>query len=400
VPQTRTYERTHPWIRFDVRLRDAPPALWLLLGEAQSKCEHVAGVPLRPETAERLYRVFLAKGVAATTAIEGNTLSADDVLRRIEGNLELPPSKEYLGRSVDNILKACNGLMREIVDGSVPPVSVERIRQFNRMVLDGLALPPEIAPGELRHHSVEVANYRGAPHEDCAYLLERLCDWLESPALQPRDAGHAIVHAIVRAVLAHLYLAWIHPFGDGNGRTARLVELQILVRAGVPAAAAHLLSNHYNATRAEYCRQLDRASASGGEIVPFLQYAVTGFVDGLRDQLAVIREQQWTAAWRDWVDERLPDRASPTDVRRRNLVLALSARREPVPLRQLPELDARVAAAYARKTARTLARDRNALLDLGLIREEPGGYVANREIILAFLPPRMARPPATSPESL
>jgi hypothetical protein len=32
-------------------------AIWLLLGEARSKCEHITGVPLRPETAEQLYRL-------------------------------------------------------------------------------------------------------------------------------------------------------------------------------------------------------------------------------------------------------------------------------------------------------------------------------------------------------
>jgi hypothetical protein len=76
------------------------------------------------------------------------------------------------------------------------------------------------------------------------------------------------VYAILKAMVAHLYLAWTHPFGDGNGRTARLIEFHILLSAGVPSPAAHLFSNHYNQTRAEYYRQLDRASKSGGH--PFL----------------------------------------------------------------------------------------------------------------------------------
>jgi Fic family protein len=89
------------------------------------------------------------------------------------------------------------------------------------------------------------------------------------------------VYAILKAVVAHLYLAWIHPFGDGNGRTARLVEFQILLSSGVPSPAAHLLSNHYNQTRSEYYRQLDRASKSGGELAPFIEYGARGFVAGL-----------------------------------------------------------------------------------------------------------------------
>ncbi len=38
------------------------------------------------------------------------------------------------------------------------------------------------------------------------------------------DRNNRVAAAILRAVLAHLYIAWIHPFGDGNGRTARLAK--------------------------------------------------------------------------------------------------------------------------------------------------------------------------------
>src|SRR5262245_57687191 len=102
----RTYERTHSWLRFHVDLDRAPHNLWLLLGEAASKCEHVAGVPLKPAIHEHFNEMYLAKGVLSTTAIEGNTLSEKDVLAHIQGTLKLPPSKEYLGLEVENIIQA------------------------------------------------------------------------------------------------------------------------------------------------------------------------------------------------------------------------------------------------------------------------------------------------------
>ena len=98
----RLHETTHPWLRFMVRLdaATAPPDLWMLLGEAASKCDHIAGVPLKPETADRLHKLYLAKGVRATTAIEGNSLSEEEVIGRLDGSLHLPPSKEYLGKEI------------------------------------------------------------------------------------------------------------------------------------------------------------------------------------------------------------------------------------------------------------------------------------------------------------
>ena len=75
----RTHEETHPWINFTLDARSLNHTTWLLLGEAVSKMEHVAGVPLGPDAADRLHSVYLAKGVLATTAIEGNTLTEEEV---------------------------------------------------------------------------------------------------------------------------------------------------------------------------------------------------------------------------------------------------------------------------------------------------------------------------------
>jgi Fic family protein len=187
-------------------------------------------------------------------------------------------------------------------------------------------------------------------------------------------------------VLAHLYLAWIHPFGDGNGRTARLVEFQILISSGVPAPAAHLLSNHYNQTRTEYYRQLDLASRSGGAVLPFINYAIRGLVDGLRAQLSVIRDQQWKVAWQNYVHDCFRNTSGPNHDRRKHLVLDLSDREEAVPFAKLSEVSTRLATAYAGRTRRTLARDVNALLKMKLLKKEVAGISACKEVILAFLP--------------
>src|SRR5437773_8034922 len=108
------YQRTHPWITFQVDLRGAGSDLWLLLGEAASKCEHLARVPLRPATAELLHRIYLAKGAAATTAIEGNTLSEAEVLEAVDGTLRVPTSKAYLKQEVDNVIAAFNGIGQQV----------------------------------------------------------------------------------------------------------------------------------------------------------------------------------------------------------------------------------------------------------------------------------------------
>lgn len=387
----QTYTETHPWLSFKLDLRNAPYTLWLMLGECQSKCEHVSSVPLRPSTADRLYRIYLAKGVLATTAIEGNTLSEDEVLRHLEGNLKLPPSREYLSREIDNVVKGCNDTLALVAKGEIPPLTPDSIKHLNKTVLDGLDLDDGCIPGELRSHSVVVGKYRGAPVRDCELLLQKLCEWLRDGFVPPKDQGQdlTIAFAILKAVMAHLYIAWIHPFGDGNGRTARLLEFQILIGAGVPAASAHLLSNHYNATRTEYYRQLARASGSGGDVVPFVVYAVQGFLDGLRQQVDEIWTQQWDIAWQNYIHEHFAGKSSKTAVRQRRLVLDLAGQSSPVPKAKIPEISTRLAQAYAKCTDKTLARDLNALVQSGLVIKTHEGYRARKELILAFRTPRV-----------
>ena len=96
----RTFKKTHNWISFKLDLRKASHKLWIQLGEAKSKCQHISGVPLMPVVAKELYKVFLAKGALATVAIEGNTLTEEEVKKHIDGELKLPPSKEYLKNTI------------------------------------------------------------------------------------------------------------------------------------------------------------------------------------------------------------------------------------------------------------------------------------------------------------
>ncbi len=267
----------------------------------------------------------------------------------------------------------------------------ELVRTFNEQVLSGLPLPTNVIPGAIRTYPVGVGSYPGAPAEDCEYLLARLCEFLNHERSQASELDETSV-SVLLAVMAHLYIAWIHPFGDGNGRTARLVEFMLLLHGGVPAPAAHLLSNHYSTTRQRYYEELDRASRSGGDVLPFLQYAIQGLRDGLRSQLGEIRSLQLRLVWRDFVTQKLEaqraGQSAEVRARRRELVLALSEQAEPVPVGQIGQLSVAMATAFSPKTRKTLARDLNYLARLGLIELSGGKARVRMEQVTAFLPPR------------
>lgn len=374
------YTETHPWITFTLDLSVAPVKLWTLLGDASSKCEVISGIPLMPETASRLNLVSLERGARATTAIEGNTLSQEDVSKVARGELHLPPSKAYLGTEVKNIIDVFNEMINA---DQTPSLSVDRVKYLNGRILKDLELEDDTVPGEIRAHEVVVARYKGAPASDCEYLLSRLFEWLDT--ITNIEVGHATFSpAILKAIVAHLYLLWIHPFGDGNGRVARLVEYQILLTAGVPNPATHLLSNHYNETRSEYYRKLDGASRDPSGVIAFLVYALQGFVDGLKEQIDTIKDQIRDSMWENYVYMEFRDRNGHAATRRRHLVLDLSECDEPVRRRDIRLLTPRLAEAYSGKTDKTITRDLNTLSQMNLIIRTRQGIVARKGIMQAF----------------
>lgn len=202
----------------------------------------------------------------------------------------------------------------------------------------------------------------------------------------------AIIYGVLKAIISHLYIAWIHPFGDGNGRTARLLEFQILLASGMPTPAAHLLSNYYNETRQEYYRQLEKTSRTGGNIIPFIEYAITGLLEGLKKQLDLITRYVFDVSWENYIHDQFKNKNKVSDNRRRHLALDISREylsNKRITSSSIRSISPRLAEDYAGKTARTILRDLEFLAVMGLILIGDNGAISpNDSIMLSFLPRR------------
>ncbi|MDR1966954.1 MAG: Fic family protein [Synergistaceae bacterium] len=389
MSDAKKYLTSHPWIKFQLDLsQDIPFRLWILLGAAESKCRHLAGIPLRPEKQNELNKVSLRKGAQATTAIEGNSLSEEEIGKIMDNKDErLPLSKEYQRIEVLNVIGAYNAIIDSVNRLGTCGAGYEELLSDNRAILSGLELGSGLVPGEIRTHSVGVGNYRGAPAEDCEYLLKTLFRWIGSDWELGSD--HKTIEGILKAIVAHLYITWIHPFGDGNGRSARMLEFRLLMASGVPMTAAHLLTTHYNVTRAEYYRALASTSQnSGGNPVAFILYALQGFVDALDEQIKTILAEQLRVTWENYVHyEEFNGTLSDAQARQRDLLLELSKFTSPVTLNELKRrLSSELLAKYDKKTIRAFNRDINDLERRNLIVKTAKGISAATGRMRAFLP--------------
>ncbi len=386
---------SHDFIQFPPTLGEFSPRTWLLLGEIQAAISHIKLLPIPWGDSAALRRLYLAKGVHSTTAIEGNSFTEEEVLSIIDRRLKAPPSREYQQRQIDNMVAAFSS-----ISGTSAPFSLELLNSYHTIVLDTLkdSLAKEVEIGALRSHRVIVGRYLAPPPEDCARLIARYCDWLNQE--MPAPAGYETAAQIVKALVAHVYFAWIHPYGDGNGRMARLLEFLILLRAGAPEISAHLLSNFYNKTRDQYYRHLqdshgefrDGAYPKEGNLQGFIEYALQGFKDQLAEQLGHIAFIQLLRIWHDSIHSEFSRlygaKLSPTKQRQKQLILELTDHRLGIAVRkeQIATISGKLARAYAQLSPKTIQRDLNALLALGLLKQVEKGYLPNIEMLVGLSP--------------
>ena len=165
------------------------------------------------------------------------------------------------------------------------------------------------------------------------------------------------------------------------------MEFYILLRAGNPDIASHILSNLYNDTRPEYYRQLNEASKTR-DLTSFLEYAVQGYHDGLQAVMTAIAEKTLELAWRHLVYARFADRPhlkTTVHKRRRDLALAISPQSEGWTVGELMLLTPDLAREYAVLTEQTLVRDLKELIAMEIIVVDGKKYRLNFGLLMPHM---------------
>jgi Fic family protein len=294
MPRISLPPRDYPHLEFR-RCWTLTPKSLLNLGRCETYIKCFGELPIDPTVQTELRKVSFERGAQATTAIEGNTLTEVELREMLAGK-KLPESRAYQAQEVRNALDLMNQLWKDVVlDGKRQLLSVATICEFNRQVGKDLGPLYDGAPGKLRGDRRHVGRYLAPPPEYVEPLMDAYCSWL-------RDEFHfepdrqSIQDAIVQAVVAHVFFEWIHPFADGNGRTGRMIEFYVLLRAGMPDISAHVLANHYNNSRSEYAAHFENARQKR-DLTDFLDYAIQGLVDGLEKIWDKVHSHTFRVCW-------------------------------------------------------------------------------------------------------
>lgn len=367
-------------VHFDLVVDASRPSLVQALAEIRAFASVVRGVPLPPPVQRRLHALNIMRAVRGTTGIEGADLSEEEVEAIIaaEGAPVLSGARrreEREARNANELMKRVEVILRE---DPARPLTESLMREFHAILTEGIPYPNN-APGKYRAFNVNAGDYRPPRHEDVPGLMANFVAWLNEGAGRGLDP-------IAQAVVAHFLLVSIHPFGDGNGRTSRGVESFLLYKAGVNVRGFYSLANYYYRNRAEYVEMLDRVRfASDPNVTPFVEFALWGMVEELKDLHEEALAHVRLFAFRDFARETLDQEGRlGTKAGERQLGFLLALAGQEAPLRDLRSGAHPLARFYRRLGAKTLSRDLNYLRRLDLIVEDGGGVRANTERMVRF----------------
>jgi len=214
-----------------------------------------------------------------STRIEGNPLPLTEVKKLLKSHPKNLRDSEREVVNYNEALQTLNGMMRE----GPPAFSLKLILDIHKTVMRGL-LDPHLC-GRLRSEPVVVNNprtgatiYLPPDHKDVKPLLSDLVAFVgeNRRALDP----------LILAGLFHKQFVVIHPFMDGNGRTARLATKVLLAAMGIDTFPLFSFENYYNRNVSRYLREvgvLGNYYETKDEIdfTAWLEY----FTDGIIDEL-------------------------------------------------------------------------------------------------------------------
>jgi len=245
--------------------------LKLLLNEIDSlQTEIDKKRPMQPERWQAVMGKLKMEWIYDSNAIEGSTLTLGETIFFLRESLtvEGKPLKDFV--DARNHADAIDFLYDVINDQR--PITEGLIKEINGLLLKGVeytdAIDPtgkktrkKTNPGQYKKTPNTVLQLDGTIHDYTDPLhviteMEALIAWID---------GHIdSQHALITGAVAHYNLTRIHPFGDGNGRGARLLMNLILMEKLLPAAVIR------NEQRRLYLDTL--AKADKGDLGPFVRF--------------------------------------------------------------------------------------------------------------------------------
>lgn len=280
-----------------------------------------------------------------TTHIEGTQLTLEQSEQIWEGQHLASVNPDDI-KELLNYRNAFDLVSGYIGDGA--SITEGLIREIHKRLVEGVR-GNSATPGEYRKTQNYVVNsktkdiiYTPPPAYEVSQMMRELVDWVNN---------EKEIHPVLISGIAQFQLVHIHPFLDGNGRTARLLSTLCLYQRGYDFKKLFTISEYYDRNRSDYYQALQGVRQNDMDLTRWLEY----FVHGLSTQLQEVKSLGKQAIEQDVMAKQyhLSDR--------QKLVMEYIAKHGGISIRQFEGICPGV-------TRRTLQRELKELVDKNILK--------------------------------
>ena len=239
---------------------------------------------LNPQVLKRIRRYFRIKGIYHSNAIEGNALTIGETRMVVEMGMTLTGKTLRDQAEAKNLSHALD-FMEEMAVSTQKPITLNDLRQIHALILKDIQ--DEYA-GKYRHSEVAISgsDYKPPQAHSISPQMDSLGAYIQ--AVTSPDHPESDL-PVLCAAAAHAWLAQIHPFIDGNGRTARILMNLILMRRGYPICII---------TRDDRLRYYDALEESqAGDLTPLIELIYENVEESLEEWEKAAEEQREEQEW-------------------------------------------------------------------------------------------------------
>src|SRR5450759_1332651 len=238
------------------------PRLLTLVEAVAAVRERIQGAAVELSWIPALQKDTRTRNVHASTAIEGNPLTLEEVRALEEGSDAVLPE----ARARREVLNYFAGLRYVETHAGTAAIRHDDLFALHRILVAGVMDQGEA--GRYRTIQVQVGGYLPPAPSDVSGLMFELLDWWNRAAddLSP----------VLSSAVLHYRFEAIHPFADGNGRVGRALALWELYRRGFDTHHIFSVDEFYWEDRPQYYAALDGVRQAGEDLTAWLEYCAAG----------------------------------------------------------------------------------------------------------------------------
>jgi Fic family protein len=292
------YELPRHWILYD------QSQIFTELVEAKAAVQALTTMPYQRAWVEALQAIQLKREVAGTSRIEGADFTEHEL------DVALAPGTTPDALRTRSQRQAHSTVLTYRWIAELPddrPIDEVLIKEVHRRIVTGCD-DDHCQPGQIRGRDYNVT-FGVPPHRGCEG--GPVCEQAFKTLVQAVQTTYRDHDLLVQALALHYHFAAMHPFLDGNGRTARAIEALVLQRAKLTDNAFIAMSNYYYDEKNDYLESLSAVRAAGHDLTPFLKFGLKGIRLQCERLHSEIRKNMERALFRNTMFDLFKRLASP-----------------------------------------------------------------------------------------